>query len=701
MNLKFELGKYRKIVLSIALFLIFDLGVLVLNFVISSEIKNDALNVNLAGRQRMLSQRIAKVSLQIDKRLAADQPIEAAKKELSQAVNTFNRTLNAFAQGGSTLSGAGAEITIEPITTGKAQAIINEAKTYWEPLLSEANRMATMTVPAADDARRLATQAEGANLQLLRLMNDLTTDVEATAASKSTNLRMVQVGGITLATLNFAVILFHFIGQMRKSDRELEAARRETDDILRTTQEGLFLLDMGNIIGAQHSRALESILGVSQVAGHNFLEVLKPLVDEKTLKATTEYIELLQKHDVKEKLVGSLNPLNCVEITLNRGENENETRYLEFGFNRVLEQGRVTHLLVTTINITRRVRLERELKATEDKAKGQVALLVEVLSVEHDALRNFMQGAVQALNEMNRLLKEQDLARSDLTEKVHALFRLSHRIKGDAAALGLKQYAQSFHDLESMLSDMRDRAKLTGEDFLPVTVRIKALFDETEGINQAVHSISRSTIQPAASEAQATSQASTPAAELPATLRQWQQFADQVGSRHGNGADVDFHGPDPALLPENLRSAVGTIVNQFIRNAMVHGIESPQERRKAGKSERGRLVLYLAPHATGLELSFRDDGRGLSLDKLRQAAVKSGRYSPEEAAALDQRHLIGLIFEPGLSTHEQVDEDAGRGAGLDAVRDLIQRLHGNIRIGSFPGEYCLFRVSLGQPLAAA
>lgn len=698
MNVKFDLGKYRKIVLSIALFLIFDLGVLILNFVISSEIKNDALNVNLAGRQRMLSQRIAKVSLQIDKRVAADQNIEAEKKELSQAVSTFNRTLNAFAQGGETLSGAGKEITIEPITTGKAQSIIQEAKTHWEPLLTEANHMTTMTVPSAEDAHRLAARAEGANLKLLGLMNDLTTDVEATAASKSTNLRMVQVGGITLATLNFAVILFHFIGQMRKSDRELEAARRETDNILRTTQEGLFLLDLNNRIGAQHSRALEGILGVPQVAGQNFLDVLKPLVDEKTLQATTEYVELLQKHDVKEKLVGSLNPLNCVELSLKKTDGETELRYLEFGFNRVLDRGLVTHLLVTAVNITRRVKLERELKATEDKARGQIALLVEVLAVEHGALSNFMQTAISALNDMNRLLKEQDLAHGDLTDKVHALFRLAHRVKGDAAALGLKQYAHSFHELESQLSEMRGRANLTGQDFLPITVRMKTLFDETEGINNAVSSIG--SLKAGAPEGKTPTAAPVSTVEQPAAVQQWQQFADQVGSRHGIAAAVDYHGPDPASLPEVMRGAVGSIVNQFIRNAMVHGIESPLERQRAGKSERGHLVIYVSPRDAGLDLSFRDDGRGLSLDKLRQAAVSSGRYTPDAAAELDQRQLISLIFEPGLSTRDHVDEDAGRGAGLDAVRDLVQRLHGNIRIGSFPGEYCLFRVSLGQPAAA-
>ena len=99
----FDLGKYRTIVVSIALFLVLDLGVLVLNFVISSEIDKDAVNINLAGRQRMLSQRMAKTSLQIEARTASGAPYEKEAKELQQAHATFDGTLNAFIAGGTTL----------------------------------------------------------------------------------------------------------------------------------------------------------------------------------------------------------------------------------------------------------------------------------------------------------------------------------------------------------------------------------------------------------------------------------------------------------------------------------------------------------------------------------------------------------------------------------------------------------------------
>ena len=152
---------------------------------------------------------------------------------------------------------------------------------------------------------------------------------------------------------------------------------------------------------------------------------------------------------------------------------------------------------------------------------------------------------------------------------------------------------------------------------------------------------------------------------------------------------------DLAVLATPLRDAINTIVNQFIRNSLVHGVEEPKERLHSGKTETAHLSVYVADLGDGMvELSFRDDGRGINPEKIRQAIVRAGLFTDEAAKALSMRQLILQIFEPGLSTHETVDEDAGRGVGLDAVKELISSLGGRIRLGSTPGEYCHFKVQL-------
>ena len=95
-----------------------------------------------------------------------------------------------------------------------------------------------------------------------------------------------------------------------------------------------------------------------------------------------------------------------------------------------------------------------------------------------------------------------------------------------------------------------------------------------------------------------------------------------------------------------------------------------------------------------VELSFRDDGRGINPESIREALIRSGRLSADEAKALSTRHLTLQIFEPGLSTQKEINEDAGRGVGLDSVKDMIAKMGGRIRIGTTRGEYCHFRVQL-------
>lgn len=689
----FDLGKYRTIVVSIALFLVLDLGVLVLNFVISSEIDKDAVNINLAGRQRMLSQRMAKTSLQIEARTASGAPYEKEAKELQQAHATFDGTLNAFIAGGTTLSGAGSDIRIDRIDDARAQAILAEAKALWTPFSTAVRALGDKGAASPDAAAALARQAEGVNLGLLKLMNDLTTRSEQLSSDKATTLRMVQVGGITLATINFLIILFHFLRHLRESDRLVERAKRETDNILQTTQEGLFLLDEKYAIGTQHSKALAGIIGTDRLAEQDFLGILRPMVTQKTLDTTKEYVDLLFNPEIKEKLVGSLNPLNHVEVHQALGAGQMTKRYLEFGFNRVRDEGRITHLLVTANDITRRVKLEQELKATEERALSQMGMLVEILQVEPSDMHRFLQVANDGLHHINAELMDQSTGKAE--QKVNAIYRITHRLKGDAAAIGLASLSTSFHELEDALAGLRGRANVSGEDFLPITVQLKSLFEQLEAVGSAVNRIAQMRgvvmVDP---PRPGTEQA----AELPRVVGQWQAFAAQIATRQQRSVELSYSGVDLAGLAPPLQDALNSIVTQFVRNAVVHGIEPATERRERGKPEAGRIAVYVSQRDDGgAELSFRDDGQGLSIARLREAAVRSGKLTAEEAAALDQRRIASLIFEPGISTREGVDEDAGRGAGLDAVKDLITKLGGTIRIGSTPGEYCHFRVSLPAP----
>ena len=137
----------------------------------------------------------------------------------------------------------------------------------------------------------------------------------------------------------------------------------------------------------------------------------------------------------------------------------------------------------------------------------------------------------------------------------------------------------------------------------------------------------------------------------------------------------------------------------LLRNAVDHGIETPEKRRAIGKKEKGVLLLSAYQEQNHIVIVVEDDGSGIDASKVREAAVKKGLITAEEAAAQSDAEVINLIFAPGLSTARKVTEVSGRGVGMDVVRTNIESLGGSVAVESRLGEGT--RVIIRLPLTLA
>jgi two-component system chemotaxis sensor kinase CheA len=135
----------------------------------------------------------------------------------------------------------------------------------------------------------------------------------------------------------------------------------------------------------------------------------------------------------------------------------------------------------------------------------------------------------------------------------------------------------------------------------------------------------------------------------------------------------------------------------IIRNALDHGIEPADERRKAGKSTVGRVTLNAYQQGNSVVLDVTDDGRGVDPERIRRVAVQRGLVGEKDI--IDSARAVELMFTPGFSTASEVSEISGRGVGLDVVKKNIQDLKGTIDVISHPGEGATFRISLPITLA--
>ncbi|MFZ1627917.1 MAG: hybrid sensor histidine kinase/response regulator [Anaerolineae bacterium] len=140
-------------------------------------------------------------------------------------------------------------------------------------------------------------------------------------------------------------------------------------------------------------------------------------------------------------------------------------------------------------------------------------------------------------------------------------------------------------------------------------------------------------------------------------------------------------------------------LTHLLRNAIDHGLERPEQRQAAGKPVEGVIRMVAAQRGNRLVISVADDGRGIDLAAVRGGAVRHGLMTADEAAALDDREALALIFRSGFSTTTHVSDLSGRGVGLDVVRENVERLGGMVEVESQVGAGTCFELQLPLTLA--
>ena len=157
----------------------------------------------------------------------------------------------------------------------------------------------------------------------------------------------------------------------------------------------------------------------------------------------------------------------------------------------------------------------------------------------------------------------------------------------------------------------------------------------------------------------------------------------------GTETEIDRSALDP----------VRELAVHLLRNALAHGIEPPEEREAAGKPPAGTIRLAARQEGDGVVIEVVDDGRGLDQQRIASRAVALGLCSEDEAAAMEESALWTFLAHQGFSTHDGVDQVAGRGIGLNAVRQGVESLRGRLEIESQPGRSTTVRLRLPAMMA--
>jgi two-component system chemotaxis sensor kinase CheA len=182
-------------------------------------------------------------------------------------------------------------------------------------------------------------------------------------------------------------------------------------------------------------------------------------------------------------------------------------------------------------------------------------------------------------------------------------------------------------------------------------------------------------------------------------FRRFPRIVRDVAKQCGKDVALEMSGQNTDLDKGILDSLAEPLMH-LVRNAVDHGVGSPEERLAMGKPARGTVYLNAYHQGTQVVIEVRDDGRGIDLALVRAHAVKKGIVKPEEAQRLSDQDALNLIFESGFSTAAEITEVSGRGIGMDVVRTVMDRLKGTIHVSSQKGRGTTFQLRVPLTLAS-
>jgi signal transduction histidine kinase len=690
-------------------------GVLIFGFRLATQMRASVTGLQTASMLQTYPDAITQQLNSLRDRLEARAYAGQALADLKSTVTHFNRELEQLGVGGYLQS---SELDQALVLWHQYGPVINQVVNFNGQAYVDSDDAGSSfskegRVHYADVKRAQLFATENAR-RLQQQLATVATTLQQTSSDDAARLRTLLLAGV-LAALVLAAAAAYFQITRSRHERAAQEAQEQTKDILKTVREGFFLLDADYNIGSVWSEALTRMFSRHDFAGLGFEDLLKDLVPPNTLATAMKYIKLLWGERAHENLMKSINPLGQLEITMENGHGGKETRYLQFDFHRVMGPKGIKHVLCSVGDITSSVLLAKELQESQESANAQLDMMLGMMHVDPLQLNSFLDSTETGLQLINAILKEPARTDGEFRKKLNGLFRELHSIKGEASALNLMSIAQRVHTLEDMVSELKKKAELSGNDFLPMVLKLDDLMQHLRGVREMA---SRLTALKDTAPGAAAATAAATAAPARAAKQQAAAIEQRGHQRSGDDLSPTLHSMAERLakdhhkrfkltisgfaeVPQTYIPTIKDCVIQMLRNSAVHGIEPSDVRRANTKEDVGVVRVDFRKSGEGYELVFEDDGAGISPDTLKSAAIRKQIITEDEAAGMDTRAAMALIFRPGFSTQEEVSMDAGRGVGMDVVARSVYALGGKIGVSTNPGKFTRFKIVLPAAEAAS
>jgi signal transduction histidine kinase len=521
-------------------------------------------------------------------------------------------------------------------------------------------------------------------------------------------LNVINLGFVTFIMLQSQIVAVHFAYAFRRAEHlsrelksEVERQTRDIKSILENIQQGIFtLVGDGLTIGSEFSDHLKKIVRKESVAGSRLEGIL---LDHSDLSgdAKSQTMAALNAAMGEDPAVFDLNA-HCLASELGyTPEGTEQLRTLELEWTPMVDNRQtVDKILVCVRDVT-------EIRSLQEKAREQeeeLGILQEILKIPEERFQRFIQKTEEYLKQNRQLILNAGSYRK--ADVVRNLFMNMHTIKGTARTYFLHAISSASHDVEQYYAALqREEVPWQEERLLNDLDRVGTLVQRYDQVGRdklgwssadKVLRLPRRRLLDGLDrlitlhDEPLSETGGKVLTELESILMEscycpiHTVLEDACKGADSLARDLHKHAPDIQIEPSNVilrddgADLLHSVLIHLVRNALDHGLETPEVRVAAGKPPQGRIQIGITEQGPDLALSFSDDGQGLDLERIESKAREAGLLQPDKRyAAAD---LADLIFQSGLSTKDTVTEVSGRGVGMDAVRNYLESAGGEITL---------------------
>ena len=442
---------------------------------------------------------------------------------------------------------------------------------------------------------------------------------------------------------------------------------------------GLFMMDQKYVIQGAYSKAVEKILSISNLQGKVFINLLSSSLKANEQNGLADYFEMVYNNSYDKEMLESINPINVFTyVSTETGEMKN----LRTSFTTVERVRGSSYILCTLEDITAEKELEQQLLNVENQREKEMQSLFQVIQLNPRVLSDFIEDTEFEFEAINEKLKNKThFHREVLVE----MYQSIHAIKSNALILNLENFANRLHKLETTIRNLQEKYEdfVPFDDFLDLVLELDEAMKEKDQLKSAISKIQGFKTLSGEDKSQ----------DQYVLVESLNQICQKSQETLNKKVKLVVESIDDEVLDHGPRRIIKEVLTQMVRNAIYHGIETPEEREPLGKDPVGEIKISLKHLDNNAIIKVTDNGKGIDFKKIRQIAEAFNMFSdPNEAN--DKNFLLHLLFSPGFSTVETADLHAGRGMGLSLVKDRLKEIHGTIKVSTAAGRGTTFTISI-------